>query len=53
MELGQGLSLNNDDLMASQAYKASGEGIQYLFGVEIPKSVKHALELDKANGNKL
>jgi hypothetical protein len=36
-----------------QAYKASVGGIQYMFGVEIPKSVKHALELDKANGNNL
>jgi hypothetical protein len=47
--------LENDDHMASlvQAYKASVGGIQYMFGVEIPKSVKHALELDKANGNNL
>jgi hypothetical protein len=46
---------DNDDHMASlvQAYKASVGGIQYMFSVEIPKSVKHALELDKANGNNL
>ena len=35
------------------AYKASINGIQFMFGVEIPHNVKHALELDKANGNTL
>ena len=37
--------LQDDDLMASmvQAYKASINGIQFMFGVEIPQNVKHAL----------
>ena len=35
------------------AYKASINGIQFMFGIEIPCNVKHALELDKANGNTL
>jgi hypothetical protein len=47
--------LEDDDQMSSmvQAYKASVNGEKYMFGVEIPKSVKHALEMDKANGNHL
>ena len=28
-------------------------GQKYQFGVEVPRSVKHALELDKQNGNDL
>ena len=34
-----------------KAYKASINGTQFMFGVEILHNVKHALELDKANGN--
>ena len=36
-----------------QAYKASINGVQFMFGIEIPRNVKHALELDKANGSTL
>ena len=35
------------------AYKASINGTQFMLGVEIQCNVKHALELDKANGNML
>ena len=35
------------------AYKASINGVQFMFSIEIPCNVKHALELDKANGNTL
>ena len=35
------------------AYKANFNGVQFMFGVEIPHNVKHALELDKANENTL
>ena len=35
------------------AYKASINGTQFMFGIEIPRNTKHALELDKANGNAL
>ena len=37
----------------AHAYKASINGIQFMLDVEIPHNVKHALELDKANGNTL
>ena len=33
--------------------KVSINGTQFMFGVEIPCNVKHALKLDKANGNML
>jgi hypothetical protein len=47
--------LKDDDRMASmvQALKAKVNGVQYMFGVEIPRNAKHALEMDKANGNNL
>jgi hypothetical protein len=35
------------------AFKAMVHGDKFMFGVEIPKNVKHALELDKTNGNNL
>ena len=35
------------------AYKASINGVQFMFRVKIPCNTKHALELDKANGNTL
>ena len=35
------------------AYKASISGVQFMFGVKIPRNTKHALKLDKANGNTL
>jgi len=34
-----------------QAYKTSIAGTKYKFGVEVPRGVKHALFLDKANNN--
>ena len=34
-------------------YKASINGVQFMFSIEIPCNVKHALEFDKANGNTL
>jgi hypothetical protein len=37
-----------------KAYKRSvSNGTQFMFGVEIPKNVKRALEMDKENGNNL
>jgi hypothetical protein len=36
-----------------RAHKASVNGTQFMFGVEIPKNAKHALEMDKPNGNNL
>ena len=36
-----------------QAYEVSINGIQFMFGIEVPQNVEHALELDKANGNTL
>jgi hypothetical protein len=47
--------LRDDECMASmvRAFKATVHGDKFMFGVEIPKSVRHALELDKANGNNL
>ena len=47
--------IQDDEHMASMvhAYKASINGVQFMFGVKIPRNVKHALELDKANGNTL
>ena len=45
--------LEDDERMASMvwAYKASISSTQYKFGVEIPWNMKHALELNKVNGN--
>jgi hypothetical protein len=47
--------LQNDDHIASmvKAYKRSVNGTQSMFGIEIPKNVKRALEMDKENGNNL
>ena len=47
--------LQDDKWMASMvhAYKASINGVQFMFSIEIPRNVKHALELNKANGNTL
>jgi len=47
--------LKDDERMESmvRAYRASVNGDKFMFGVEIPRNVKHALELDKANGNNL
>jgi Reverse transcriptase (RNA-dependent DNA polymerase) len=36
-----------------QAFKAKVNGVQYMFGVEISRNVKHALAMDKANRNNL
>ena len=36
-----------------KACKASVNGDKFMFGVEIPRSTKHVLELDKTNGNNL
>lgn len=41
---------NNRMVSMVRAYKASANGIKFMFGVKIPKNVKHALELDKGNG---
>ena len=35
------------------AFKATVHGDKFMFGVEIPKNIKHALELEKENGNNL
>ena len=47
--------LKDDERIASmvQAMKAKVNGVQYMFGVEIPKNAKHALEMDWINGNNL
>ena len=44
--------LQDDERMASMvhAYKTSINGIQFMFSVEIPRNVKHALELDTQQG---
>jgi hypothetical protein len=34
-----------------QAHITKVNGVKYMFGVEVPNGVKHALLLDKANGN--
>lgn len=36
-----------------RAFKATVHGDKFMFGVKIPKNVRHALDLDKANGNNL
>jgi hypothetical protein len=48
--------LKDDDCLASmvKAYKSSVKnGTRFMFGVEIPKNFKRALEMDKENGNNL
>jgi hypothetical protein len=47
--------LEDDDHLASmvRAYKSRVNGTQFMFGVEIPKNAKRALEMDKENGNSL
>ena len=47
--------LRDNDRMASmvKSYKATINGVKFMFGVEIPRNTKHALELDTANGNNL
>jgi hypothetical protein len=47
--------LRDNERMASmvRAFKATVHGDKFMFGVEIPKNVRHAVELDKANGNNL
>ena len=47
--------LQDDKWMALMvhAYKVSINGVQFMISVEIPHKVKHALELNKANGNTL
>ena len=37
--------------LVKQSKKAKKTGIIYQFGVQVPRSVKEALELDKKNGN--
>jgi hypothetical protein len=46
--------LKDDDHIASmvKAYKSSVNGTQFMFGVEIPKNVKCALEMDKSTNFK-
>jgi hypothetical protein len=43
--------LKDDERVASMvhAMKAKVNGVQYMFGVEIPKNVKHALEMEGVN----
>jgi hypothetical protein len=31
----------------------SPAGIKYKFGIQVPKGIKHAIDLDKKNGNQL
>lgn len=47
--------LQEDDHLNSlvHAYKSRVNGTQFMFGVEIPKNAKRALEMDKENGNTL
>jgi hypothetical protein len=47
--------IQDDDRLGSMvhAYKSKINGTQFMFGVEIPRNTKRALELDKANGNNL
>ena len=47
--------LQDEERMAGMvhAFKATVHGNKFMFGDKIPKNVKHALELDKANGNNL
>ena len=47
--------LQDEEQMAGlvHAFKVTVHGDKFMFGVEIPKNAKHALELDKVNGNNL
>jgi hypothetical protein len=47
--------LKNDDCITSmvKAYKRSVNGTPFMFGIEIPKNINHAREMDKENGNNL
>ena len=47
--------IRNESSNYTKAYKANTNvfGRKYKFGVEVPRSVRHALQLDKENGNTL
>ena len=47
------LDFDNNTVEMVKALKTSAkDGTKYKFGVEVPRSAKHALEMDKRNGNK-
>ena len=45
--------LQDEERMAGlvRAFKATVHGDKFMFGIEIPKNVRHTMDLDKANGN--
>jgi hypothetical protein len=41
------------DIVRILKVSTSPEGIKYKFGIQVPKGIKNAIDLDKKNGNQL
>jgi hypothetical protein len=44
-------NLHHLSLAAQTRYYTSSAGIKYKFGIQVPKGIKNAIDLDKQNGN--